>query len=526
MKYRALLLQKTYRRTAVLVGLSILVVSGLIFYTTSRDSTVSAETERVVKRSIERVVEVTGRVEPLQKAVVSFTASGNIASLHVKEGDRVAHGTVLAILDHAVSDATVREANADVLREERKLAEMRAGPQYTTIEARSAHVSARKTALSEAEGELRNAVRAAYVTAHGQIKQKADELFENPDGVSPSFGITFSSGGTQYIISAQAEEKIKYSDRRRDIGSILSSWPVPTNDTLEADAEKALEGLRTIESFFGDLTVAMSRYTSRSSQDGAVYGPYQTNVASGRLAMTSALRDVSQSLAGYRSARDALMVAERDLSELRAGVSVEALRVQEAGLLRARETRERVLRERERNILIAPLSGVVTGVRVTAGEMVTAGAPVLTVQSEEAYEIHAFIPEADIGEVHVDQRGTAVFDAFEDTGISVKVLRVDPGETVREGVPTYKTIFVPEKDDPRVRSGMTADVEVLVDARENVLVVPSRSILRKSEGAFVRVRRDGVMTERAVVPGMVSSDGVTEILSGLEEGEEVVVFME
>ncbi|MDH5696747.1 MAG: hypothetical protein OEZ00_09165, partial [Dehalococcoidia bacterium] len=77
--------------------------------------------------------------------------------------------------------------------------------------------------------------------------------------------------------------------------------------------------------------------------------------------------------------------------------------------------------------------------------------------------------------------------------------------------------------DSKVRVGMSATADIIVQQRENTLLVPERAIERDSEGnPMVWVKLNGQIEERPVVIGI--SDGLqTEILDGLDEGEIVVV---
>lgn len=115
------------------------------------------------------------------------------------------------------------------------------------------------------------------------------------------------------------------------------------------------------------------------------------------------------------------------------------------------------------------------------------------------------------------------FDAYPTAVFPAKIVRVDPAETVVSGVPTYKAVFVFLKADQRIRSGLTATVDIVADDRSGALAVPQRAVSTRGRDAFVSVvGSDGVTSERRVGVGLRDVLGYVEILEGLAEGERVV----
>ncbi|MCK5026965.1 MAG: HlyD family secretion protein, partial [Candidatus Pacebacteria bacterium] len=145
---------------------------------------------------------------------------------------------------------------------------------------------------------------------------------------------------------------------------------------------------------------------------------------------------------------------------------------------------------------------------------------------EDSYEIEVFIPEVDIVKVSVGDEVNITLDAYSDDDIfKAMVSSIDPAETMIEGVSTYKIVlsFI-VKDDERIRSGMTADAEIMTDKRENVIVVPTRAI--QSNGhKYIQVVIGDSLEDREVIVGLKGSSGFSEITKGLLEGETIVTFV-
>ena len=104
-----------------------------------------------------------------------------------------------------------------------------------------------------------------------------------------------------------------------------------------------------------------------------------------------------------------------------------------------------------------------------------------------------------------------------------RVVSIDPAETVRDGVSTYRTIIQFMEQDPRIRTGMTANVRITTEKRDNVLAVPQGVVVERDGRKYVRVREGEQTIEREITTGSVSSLGSVEVLSGLSEGDVIIL---
>jgi multidrug efflux pump subunit AcrA (membrane-fusion protein) len=77
-------------------------------------------------------------------------------------------------------------------------------------------------------------------------------------------------------------------------------------------------------------------------------------------------------------------------------------------------------------------------------------------------------------------------------------------------------------DDVRLKSGMTANVEITTEIKQGAILIPQESIIRKNGFSFVQVKVGKEIIEKQVTVGSVSSTGEIEILAGLVSGEMVV----
>ena len=67
------------------------------------------------------------------------------------------------------------------------------------------------------------------------------------------------------------------------------------------------------------------------------------------------------------------------------------------------------------------------------------------------------------------------------------MVKINPAETIIDGVPTYKITFQFEEEDGLIKSGMTANLDIVTAERENILSVPQRAVLRSNGSKTIRV---------------------------------------
>ena len=159
------------------------------------------------------------------------------------------------------------------------------------------------------------------------------------------------------------------------------------------------------------------------------------------------------------------------------------------------------------------------------GEIVSSNSPIVSMISDAEFEIEAYIAEADISRVIVNSTAKITLDAYgSDESFEAELVFVDPAETVIDGVSTYRALLHFVKLDERIRSGMTADIEIITGEIKNVLAVPQRALFDKDSKTLVKVFANGKIVEKEVVAGLKGFDGYVEIKEGLQEGEQVVVF--
>lgn len=172
------------------------------------------------------------------------------------------------------------------------------------------------------------------------------------------------------------------------------------------------------------------------------------------------------------------------------------------------------------NPVLAPISGTVTSLPVAVGSLVGTGTAVAEIGMIEDVQVEARIPERFVGVLRTGLRASVSLEAYPGIIFPAEVARVSP---VVDPVSRTKTIRLGfDRPDPRINPGMFARIRLNTLAYPDRLIVGEAAIRSDAEGSFVFVVRDGTASKRRVERG-VAVDGRAEIVSGLEEGETVVI---
>lgn len=196
--------------------------------------------------------------------------------------------------------------------------------------------------------------------------------------------------------------------------------------------------------------------------------------------------------------------------------------------------------------ITSPIDGVVINRAVEEGQTVAAGfsTPTLFTIAADLTDMRviANVDEADIGQVKEGQDVSFTVDAYPDDTFHGKVTQVRLEATTTSNVTTYEVVISAPNPDLKLKPGLTANVTIQTLERDNVLTVPSKalrfvpdetvltplgiSIASHQEAPqgkkLVWFKNGNVLTSKAITVGEASNNH-TEVLEGLNEGDQVVI---
>lgn len=482
------------RNKYVIIGIVILVV--ILFYSIAhKGKSVAFESAPATMGDVIEKVSVTGTISPLKKVDLAFKKSGVITRVPVSVGDHVKMGDLIASIDDASDFAAYSSAQATLDDMSRSLSKEELAVQNTSLD------NARQNAV--------NAARSGYAKAESSFVNYMDSFFENPKSVNPT--IIFSTDSTS--------QKNNINLERLLVTEALNKWSSKM-DTVEMDRVGALltdveSYLSTMKKFAGDLSSIIDGLSSANTgQSASVIDSYKVSMNLGLSTLNSAVDTVSAS-------KTALSLAQTNYDLKVAGNSSASIAAQSAKVMQA------LINVNDARI-VAPIDGVITKADKSVGEFAVSGQSSFAIQNDSGYKIEAYVPEADIAKVGIKNKADVTLDSYGQYVIfPATVTSVDPAETVMEGVPTYKVTLQFDNPDTRIRSGMTANTEIITHEVDNVLTVPTRAIVDDAGKKTVRIVDDkgSTFSEIPVVIGLKGSSGTTEIVSGLKLGDKVVTYV-
>jgi HlyD family secretion protein len=184
----------------------------------------------------------------------------------------------------------------------------------------------------------------------------------------------------------------------------------------------------------------------------------------------------------------------------------------------------------ERTILRAPFTGVVAEVEVRLGEYLTpsppgiATLPAVDLINDACLYVSAPIDEVDAPAIRQGMSACVTLDAFAGRRCGATVRRIAPYVLEREKQARTVEVEVELTDPEDVRGllpGYSADIEILIEAHENVLRIPTEAVIDKAR-VLVFDAAAGMLRSREIGIGLSNWD-FTEVTDGLAEGEQVVV---
>jgi HlyD family secretion protein len=186
--------------------------------------------------------------------------------------------------------------------------------------------------------------------------------------------------------------------------------------------------------------------------------------------------------------------------------------------------------------LYAPFDGIITNLNVKKGDSVSSQTVVATLITKEKI-IQVPFNEIDIVKIKLGQKAKITFDALGEQMFFGRVVEIDSTGTESQGVVSYNVKVALEEDNEDIKPSMSANVEIIIAEKENVLIVPNSAIKTINGKSYVQLVSEKNLNPLTIKKGVIlktppkrifitpglKNDLYTEILDGLKEGDYVIV---
>lgn len=403
---------------------------------TRQDAKVEQPLAELQSDALQPRVLADAKVVPVQRSNLNMAASGIVAEVAVREGDRVEAGDLLVKLDDAQARVAVAQAQANLARAQANLDRVRAG-------ARSEDIAIAEAALQAAQAAYERLVNAA---APGNIRVAEAALAR----AQAEYNRLTQGPSEQILIAARAEVAAAEAQLNQARSAYNRIKDLP-------DA-----GMRPESLAMQQATIAYEAAQARL-QD-LLNGPTQAELAAAAAAVRQAqaqLEMMRNSMPSDVTAAAAQVAqAQAQLDALKAGARPEEVAAAEAEVAAATAALQQALVALGNTELRAPFGGVVASVNVNVGEQVAPGQPVVQLADDSAWEIQTSdLTELDVVGVTPGKQVTITFDALPDLQLRGVVDRIRPIGQDNRGDTVYTVVVRPERQDERLLWNMTAVVD-------------------------------------------------------------------
>jgi HlyD family secretion protein len=533
------------KKVIIIVSIVLIIIGGYLTYrgiSGSEESPYSVF--EVIRGEIIQKVSVTGTVISAKEIDLEFEKSGKIRRIEVRVGDEVSAGQILVRLDTAELNAQLLASQAALEIARAKLSQVLAGSRTediqvyrSAVEKAEVEVQNKKQALVDAQAKAENNLIEAYQDALDDVSKAYTEGDESML-LAVEMKEDYFSGSSQ--LALEVKEKVKEGAESLLIAKsyldAAKANPINSNIDLALDKMKAaLDDIREVLAALRSGIDEPEVESSVSSTDRTNLDTQRSSIDTEIVNLTSAKQlinstkianqtSINEAQSNLSEAKAALAKARDELALKEAGPRQEDIDLAKAEVRQAEANVSQILAKINNSFLRAPVDGVITSIEGEEGETVKANSLIVSMISKGNFQVEANVSETEIAKVNLGDKVEMTLDALgPEEEFDGQIIKIDPAETVISGVIYYQVNSVFDAEDERIKPGMTVNLDIITDKKDNVLQLPFFAIKEiNSEKKAQVLKDDGRIEERIIKTGLQGETNV-EIIEGLKEGERVVV---
>lgn len=534
------------KKAAWIIGILVVAVAAIGFVLSRGQSAAAAKvtvgrTVEAKRGDIAVTVSESGVLEPVTQVEIKSRVAGRVKRIFVTEGQRVANGALIALVDPT-------EVERDVERIKAQLSASQAGLRQAQ-ENYSLTVRQNELAIKRAEASLKEAQRRLAQTS---APTRPQEIEQAQSGVEQAQAAVEQAESN----ALQAEAQVKQSEAaaQRVEAQI-------TDGKRNVDRQKALLGKGFVSQSAVDqaetsLALATADRASAQANLRAAQASAQSSQAS--------LRSSKASLASAKQRLNLLKEGPRqeDIAPARAAVETSrvALETERANAAQSELRRRDVERAQaevrqiqnqlaQQNVqltetrIVAPLAGEITGKYVNEGELVASatagfaqGAVLVRVADLAQMQVRVNVNEVDVAKVRVGQPVDVKVDGAPGKVYAGKVASIAPASLTANqstasqpasttAVVRFEVKIRVDNPDARLRPGMTAQAAIILEKREGTIILPAEAMQPGDKVTVVTgTEKDKTLKkeEKTIKVGL-RNDADVEVKEGLKEGDKIEV---
>jgi len=529
----------------IIIAVGIVVILVVLFSVFSKPKNSAFSMSKAYISSISEEVSETGKVTNGETINVGFNGSGQIENIYVQTGENVERGDVLAKLEKSQLQIQLQEAQANLSLYQAQLNKLLTGAIAQQIQVSQTAVQNKEVALRNAEQSLANAqaqaeenLNASYEDALNVLNDafiKANNAYNIIDLVQRTYFTRNDQEGLT-VQEKKQDTSIALGQIESYINAAQSSHQnidlaiTKTKDNLSIFSNALNLVRENCESINYRSLVTSTDKTLLDNNRSYINTVQNSIIASGQTISSVKLTNkttIDQAEAAVSVAQGQLKAAQDDFSLLTAQPRIEDVEFNQAQVSQAQARVSLLEKQINDSVLRSPIDGQISKIQKEAGEQVQSPSVdfVFSIIPKAPFQIEVDIPEVDIGKININNQCKITLDAFPDQNLSGQVIEIEPAETMIGGVVYYKIQVSINEDNLNIKSGMTANVIVISASKDNVLIIPQRAVTERDGKKWVKILDNKNPKEIEIQTGLKGNKGDIEVVSGLNEGQEVITFI-
>ena len=532
------------------------IVLGLSGYYGFKATRGSATPTRYVLAAVEKGTLVasvagSGQVSVSNQIDIKPKASGDIVYLGAMEGQEIKSGTLIAQIDAKDALKNIRDAELNLETANLSLEKFQQPvDDLTLLQAENSMLQAQDTLkknqddLSRAYDDGFNTIANAFLDLPNIMTGVHDILYGYSFGSSQQ-NIDYYADGVkndnlqmlQYKQAAsllnqsvKTQYDINYSDyktssRFSDTGAI-ESLLTETYDTTKNIAESLKGSINFIQFYKDKVSETGSRPSSVADTHLASLNNYTGETNTNLNSLLSAKQNIENAKQNIINTSRSVAEKTESLAKLKAGPDPLDMRSQKLSLQQKQNSLADARQKLADYYVRAPFDGILIKVEVKKGDSVSASTVIATLITKQ-HIANISLNEVDVARIKLKQKATLTFDAVSGLSIAGEVIDIDSIGTISQGVVTYNVTIGFDTQDGRIKPGMSVSAAIITDAKQDVLLVPNSAVKSSNNESYVEKpltnagSTDISVQRQNVTTGLVN-DTMTEIINGLDEGDQVV----
>jgi len=530
------------RKIIIFIVLPLFIIITIAIFLFGRNKS-EIKTIGVVRGDVVREVAETGQVSKGDEIKMGFQNSGRLKKVYVSLGQEIKNGIPLAEFDTQDLRIQLQKAQASLDVTRAKLDKLLAGPSAEEIALSKSKVASAETDLNNARQNLLD----AQEKARNNLDNAYDDALNNLDSADLKIVKAYQTVNliqSRYFYYSDQESIFVKESRTliKNIGDEVKDYiDLARKNLKEPDIDAALlKAKNSLDVIYGRVKTIRDK-CEESFYDNIVSSADKTlldNQESSIIAIRNDVADDQQSIlslkianrasinsaqANVSTARGNLDQAKKDMDKITAKPSENDIKLYQAQVREAQSQFSLLENQIKDSFLRSPVGGEVVKIYKKEGENVNPSEPVIGVLSDEPFQVKVDIYEEDVSKVKISDPVDIRLVAFPDKVMKGKVISIDPAEKIIDNVVYYETTIGFQNTIKGLKPGMTADISIRTDLRKNVLVLPQKALLREGKKSFVMVLDKRKEKKKEVRVGLEGNGGQVEIISGLKDGEKVVI---